>query len=182
MSDPRPRHTLRRAFACAGMGVIELFHQGRNARLQFAAAAVAIALAAWLGCSAVEWAVLLLTIGTVLSCEGLNTAIELAVDLASPDLHPLAKRAKDMAAAAVLIAAIAACGVGAAIFLPKLRDEFAAPQEPAATIPPRRTANPVTPPEGEEPGLPAAWGSPQPTFASGMLSPKRSMRAARNAL
>jgi diacylglycerol kinase len=109
-----------RAFACAGAGVGELFHQGRNARIQFAAAAVAIGLAVWLRCSPIEWAVLCLTIGMVLACEGLNTAIELAVDLASPGHQPLAKRSKDMAAAAVLIASLAACGVGAAIFLPKI--------------------------------------------------------------
>ena len=117
---PRPRHTLFRAFWCAGAGVVELFQQGRNARLQFLCGAIAIVLAAWLRCAPIEWAVLALAIGTVLALEGVNTAIELAVDLASPDQHPLAKRAKDMAAAAVLLGALAACGVGIAILLPKL--------------------------------------------------------------
>jgi diacylglycerol kinase len=116
----RSRHTVIRAFYCAGQGVGELFAQGRNAKIQFAAGAIAVAVAVWLDCSAMEWAVLCLTIGLVLALEGANTAIELAVDLASPDIHPLAKRSKDMAAAAVLIASVAACGVGVAIFLPKL--------------------------------------------------------------
>ena len=56
----------------------------------------------------------------MLILEGLNTAIEAAVDLASPNLHPLAKTAKDVAAAMVLIAAIASVGVGLLILGPPL--------------------------------------------------------------
>ena len=83
-----------------------------------------LALAGWFRITTVEWAVLILTIASVLILEGLNTAIEAAVDLASPQVHPKAKIAKDLAAGMVLIAAIAAIIVGVFIFGPRLRELF----------------------------------------------------------
>ena len=62
--------------------------------------------------SAASWAVVALAIGLVLSAELLNTAIEAVVDLVSPADHPLAKRAKDVSAAAVLAASLAALAAG----------------------------------------------------------------------
>jgi len=82
--------------------------------------AVVLALAAWLRITALEWAVLVLTMALVLALEALNTAIELTVTLASPQRHPLAKAAKDVAAAMVLIAAIASVIVGLVILGPRL--------------------------------------------------------------
>ena len=67
-----------------------------------------------------EWAILALTIGLVISCELINTAIEAVVDLVTEEYHPLAKVAKDTSAAAVFIFAIVAVVVGLIIFLPKL--------------------------------------------------------------
>lgn len=67
-----------------------------------------------------EWALLSLTIGLVISCELLNTAIEAIVDLVTEDYHPLAKVAKDTSAAAVFVFAIVSIIVGIIIFLPKL--------------------------------------------------------------
>ena len=67
-----------------------------------------------------EWAILALTIGLVISCELINTAIEAVVDLVTEDYHPLAKVAKDTAAAAVFVFAIIAVIVGFIIFMPKL--------------------------------------------------------------
>jgi diacylglycerol kinase len=64
--------------------------------------------------------VLVLATALVLILEGINTAIEAAVDLAAPDRHPLAKAAKDLAAAMVLIAAIASAAVGFIILGPPL--------------------------------------------------------------
>ena len=66
-----------------------------------------------------EWAILVLTIGLVISCELINTAIEATVDLVTEEYHPLAKVAKDTSAAAVFIFAIVAVIVGLIIFLPK---------------------------------------------------------------
>ena len=80
----------------------------------------ACALAGWLGISRAEWAVLIFTIALVLILEGLNTSIEAAVDLASPERHPLAKASKDLAAGMVLIASMASVGVGLLILGPPL--------------------------------------------------------------
>lgn len=66
------------------------------------------------------WAVVALAIGLVLAAELLNTALEAAVDLVSPDDHPLAKRAKDVAAAGVLAASLAALAAGAFVLVAAL--------------------------------------------------------------
>ena len=67
-----------------------------------------------------EWAILILTIGLVISCELINTAIEAVVDLVTEEYHPLAKVAKDTSAAAVLVFAMVAILVGIIIFAPKV--------------------------------------------------------------
>ena len=67
-----------------------------------------------------EWAILVLTIGLVISCELINTAIEAVVDLVTEEYHPLAKVAKDTSAAAVLVFALVAIVVGLIIFVPKI--------------------------------------------------------------
>lgn len=67
-----------------------------------------------------EWAAIIITIGMVISCELMNTAVEAVVDLVTEEYHPLAKVAKDTAAAAVFVFAIAAIIVGLIIFLPKI--------------------------------------------------------------
>ena len=71
------------------------------------------------GLTAVEWSVIVLTIAVVIGAEFFNTAIERVVDLASPEIHPLAKQAKDVAAGAVLVFALASVIIGLLIFLPK---------------------------------------------------------------
>ena len=77
-------------------------------------------LAALLRVSAGEWATLALAIALVWVAEALNTAIEALCDVASPRPHPLVRRAKDVAAAAVLCAAAAAIAVAIAVFGPRL--------------------------------------------------------------
>lgn len=67
-----------------------------------------------------EWAILILTVGLVISCELVNTAIEAVVDLVTEEYHPLAKVAKDTAAAAVFVFAIISVVIGLIIFLPKV--------------------------------------------------------------
>ena len=66
----------------------------------------------WFTLTRGEWAALILATVFVLAAEAFNTAIEATVDLASPDIHPLAARAKDLGAAAVLVCAAAAVAVG----------------------------------------------------------------------
>jgi diacylglycerol kinase len=101
-----------RSFGFAFMGLGYLFRTQRNARIELASAIIVCALAAWLRVDPISWAILILTIGSVLAAEALNTAIEAVVDLASPKLHPVAKIAKDVSAGMVLIVAIGAIGVG----------------------------------------------------------------------
>lgn len=110
---------LARAFGYAIRGVTRS-SRDRMIRCQFVAGVVAVGLAAWLGLSRIEWAILALTIGLVVAMEVMNTAVEHVVDLASPDFHDLAGRAKDAAAGAVLLVSIAALIVGAILFVPRL--------------------------------------------------------------
>lgn len=121
-ASPRPSSILRLTqsfhYAFAGLGY--LFRTQRNARVHVAIGAVACAVGAWVRISRVEWAVIIFTIALVLILEGLNTAVEAAIDLASPDVHFLAKAAKDLAAGMVLIAAMASAGVGLLILGPPL--------------------------------------------------------------
>lgn len=79
-----------------------------------------LALGVWLQVSLLEWAVLLLTTMAVWMAEFFNTALEAVVDIASPEYHPLAKIAKDVAAAAVLVGAFCAVIIGLLIMGPPL--------------------------------------------------------------
>jgi diacylglycerol kinase (ATP) len=105
-------------FAFAGIGYT--LRTQRNARVHAVVACLVIAAGIYFRISAIEWAIVALTIGTVFSAEMLNTVAELAVDLLTQHYHPMAKVAKDVGAGAVLVAAIAAVGVGVAIFGPRL--------------------------------------------------------------
>lgn len=111
---------IARSFGFAFAGLAYLLRTQRNARIHVLAGAVACALGAWLRISRVEWAVIVFTIALVIILEGLNTAVEAAVDLASPRVHPLAKAAKDLAAGMVLVATIASVAVGLLILGPPL--------------------------------------------------------------
>jgi diacylglycerol kinase (ATP) len=122
---PQTTRMLLRSFGYAFEGVAYILRTQRNARIEIAIAIGAVALAAWLGISTVEWAVLVLTIVIVLALEWLNTALELAVSLASPEAHPSAKAAKDVAAACVLLGAAASIVVGLVLFAPRLLARFA---------------------------------------------------------
>ncbi|MDB5289953.1 MAG: diacylglycerol kinase [Phycisphaerales bacterium] len=109
-----------RSFYFAFAGVWYLLRTQRNARIELAIGAAACAVGGWVEIGRVEWAVIVFTIALVLILEGLNTAVECAIDLASPDIHPLAKAAKDLAAGMVLIASIASVAVGLLILGPPL--------------------------------------------------------------
>ncbi|HEY8601538.1 MAG TPA: diacylglycerol kinase family protein [Thermomicrobiales bacterium] len=108
------------SFRYATAGLRYLLVSQRNARVQSGIGVVALALAAILRVSRVEWAIITLLIALVLTLEALNSAIEATVDLVTSDYHPLAKIAKDVAAGAVWLMAIASAVIGAIIFLPPL--------------------------------------------------------------
>ena len=92
----------------------------KNAWIHSAITIVVFILGLWLHLSTRDWAVIILTTAVVFAAEFLNTAIETVVDLASPDTHPLAKIGKDVGAAAVLVAALAAIFIGLLILGPPL--------------------------------------------------------------
>jgi diacylglycerol kinase (ATP) len=91
-----------------------------NAWIHSVVATVVFLLGLWLQLPARDWAVILLTTAVVFAAEFMNTAIEAVVDLASPEFHPLAKIGKDVGAASVLVAALAAVLIGLLILGPPL--------------------------------------------------------------
>ena len=107
------------SFACAFRGIAALLKSEVHARIHLAATIVVLSLGWWLDISAGEWIAVILAIGLVWVAEALNTAIEYVADLAHPDEHPEVKKLKDLAAAAVLFASIAALVVGLFIFWPR---------------------------------------------------------------
>ena len=109
-----------KSFAYALIGIGSAVKSERNMRIHLVAAIAAVLLGAWLGLDGREWAAIVICCALVMSLECLNTAVEAVVDLASPDIHPLAKKAKDCAAGAVLLAAIGAAIVGCIIFVPRV--------------------------------------------------------------
>lgn len=94
-----------------------------NAWIHAVVTAVVVMLGIWLDISRLEWLILLLTFMAVWMAEFMNTAIEAVVDVASPDFHPKAKIAKDVAAAAVLVGALGAVIIGLLILGPPLLAE-----------------------------------------------------------
>ena len=115
----KPKKGCRRMaapFRWALSGIWQATRTQRNMKIHWAAAVGAIGLGAWLGLGPGEWAAVVLSCAAVLGAECMNTAVEAAVDLASPGRHPLAKRAKDCAAGAVLLCAIGAAATGVVVF------------------------------------------------------------------
>jgi diacylglycerol kinase len=106
------------SFACAFRGIAALMKSEVHARIHLAATMVVLVMGWWFGITAGEWLAIVLAIGLVWVAEALNTAIEYVADLAHPDDHPEVKKLKDLAAAAVLFASLAALAVGLIVFLP----------------------------------------------------------------
>jgi diacylglycerol kinase len=113
-------HSFGHAFA----GWWYVIRTQKNAWIHSVATCAVIFLSIWLGLSRMEWAVIVLTIAMVWMAEFLNTALEAVVDLASPEIHPLARVGKDVGAAAVLIAAAASVGIGLLILGPPLLEQI----------------------------------------------------------
>lgn len=104
--------------ALSGIGLA--IRTQRHMQIHCVAAVAVIVLGLFLSLDAVRWCLLVFAIGLVISAELMNTAIEKAVDLASPERHPLAKSAKDVAAGAVLAAALVAVTIGLFVLGPPL--------------------------------------------------------------
>lgn len=95
-----------------------MFRSEPHARLHLIAAILVVAAGCYWNISATEWCLCVLCIGAVFTAEAFNTAIEALADRVSPEKHPLIAKAKDVAAGAVLLTAIASAIVGLIIFLP----------------------------------------------------------------
>ena len=108
------------SFGFAFKGVATLIKTQPNARIHLLAILLVTVAGYLLKVSMTEWCFIVIAFAMVLAAEAFNTAVEFVVDLTSPDYHPLAGKAKDVAAAAVLITAIGAAIIGIIIFLPKL--------------------------------------------------------------
>lgn len=108
-----------KSFVYAMDGLLDFFRTGHNAQIQLAAAFIVLLLSLYFGVSTTEGVLLIICIALVWIMEMINTALEKTMDLISLQYHPQIKRIKDLAAGAVLIAAIAAFLAGALIFIPK---------------------------------------------------------------
>jgi len=108
------------SFADAGRGIATLLAKEANARIHLAASIAAIALGLWLGLTPGEWCWIALAIALVWVAEALNSALEALADAVHPTRDPRVGRAKDLAAGAVLVAAIASAVIGALLFGPRL--------------------------------------------------------------
>jgi diacylglycerol kinase (ATP) len=106
------RHALR--------GISVMLRTQHNAWVHALATAAALAAGFALNISPGEWLAIVLSIMAVWTAEALNTAFESLCDVASPEFHPMVERAKDVAAGAVLIAAVGAVFIGLIVFGPKL--------------------------------------------------------------
>ena len=106
------------SFGHAGRGVWSALRSEVHLRLHAVATVVVIGLGFYSSLSRLEWALVALAVAGVWAAELMNTAIEALTDLASPAYHPLAGKAKDVAAGAVLLAALGALVVGALVFVP----------------------------------------------------------------
>ena len=108
------------SFNYALQGWVYMLRWQKNTRIMSVASIVVILMGIWLEISHVEWAIIVLTITIVWLTEFLNAGIEAAIDVASPQIHPMAKVGKDVASAAVLLGVIAAVLIGILIFAPPL--------------------------------------------------------------
>ncbi len=104
------------SFGFAVRGLQLLLRTQPNARLHLLATGAVLALSAFSLRSPRDWALVLLATGFVWVAETFNTALEFLTDLVSPEWRPLAGQVKDLAAAAVLLAAATALAVGILIF------------------------------------------------------------------
>jgi diacylglycerol kinase (ATP) len=128
MTQFRIRDRLR-SFRYAAAGIHTMLVSQHNAWIHLCATVLVCAA----GCAArlprLAWCQLILAMMAVWTAEALNTALEFLADAATPQIHPLVKKAKDVAAAAVLISAVGAAIVGVLVFWPHVRPLLAGTME-----------------------------------------------------
>ncbi len=113
------KFSLLQAFKCAFEGIFATAKE-RNFKIELCFMTLAIVLGLVFSISFLEWLCVIICFGLVLGGEVINSAIEAVVDLASPEYHELAKKAKDCAAGGVLLFSIASFVIGCLIFIPRI--------------------------------------------------------------
>ena len=111
---------LVRSFGYAWQGLKRAAHHQRNLRIHLGCSFLVVAAGMWFGISVLEWCLLAIAMGMVISAELFNSALEELTDGVSPEKRTWAGHVKDMAAAAVMIIALAALAVGLLIFIPRM--------------------------------------------------------------
>jgi diacylglycerol kinase (ATP) len=109
-----------RSFRYAIAGIVRMLRCQQNAWVHLGLTIAAVGAGFFFDLSSREWCWIILAIAIVWTAEALNTAFEFLADAASPQFHPLVRDAKDVAAGAVLITAIAAAIIAAIIFWPHI--------------------------------------------------------------
>ena len=109
-----------KSFSYAWTGIVRFINNEHNARIHLAATVLVVLVSLALKVSAIEAAALAGAVGLVWVAEMLNTCLEKSMDLISKEHHPVIKFIKDLAAGAVLIAAVTAVIIGLFIFIPKI--------------------------------------------------------------
>lgn len=113
-----PKHpNFRRSFLFAIQGFSTAIHQERNIRVMLVAGVIGCVLGFLVCFDVLAWCIYILSCGCVISAELFNTSIEAVVDLVSPEFHPLAGKAKDIAAAAVWVLCLMVGVVGLGLYL-----------------------------------------------------------------
>lgn len=105
-----------KSFSHAGRGLLVFIKTTHNAWIHIAVLVIVVVLGVYFKITNTEWIVLIIVSGFVLVSEAVNTAIEIDIDLTSPEYHPYARDTKDVAAGAVLISAMTAIIVGVLVF------------------------------------------------------------------
>ncbi|MBC7871237.1 MAG: diacylglycerol kinase family protein [Chitinophagaceae bacterium] len=105
-------------------GWLYMLRRQKNTRLQAVASIAVFLLALWLQIDALRWAILILTVTMVWMAEFINAAVEAAINLASTEVHPMAKVGKDVASAAVLLGVVASILIGLLILGPSLLNKL----------------------------------------------------------
>ena len=115
----RKGFSLVSAFRCALQGILDTSHE-RNFHIELCFMVLCIVLGFAFGISTTEWLAVVVCFGLVLGGECINSSIEAVVDLASPEFHELARKAKDAAAGGVLLFSVASFVIGVIIFVPRI--------------------------------------------------------------
>ncbi|MBC3539480.1 diacylglycerol kinase [Rufibacter sediminis] len=120
MEKQQPTFIRRRlnSFGYALKGISAAFRSEINLRWHVLSAGAAVSAGLYFGLTTVEWVIVCFCIGLVWMAELFNTALEVVVNLVSPEFHPLAGKAKDIAAGAVLVASLTSAIAGLLVFLP----------------------------------------------------------------